>query len=465
MLKKYRSLVGQRGSFKRNALLMSGGAAANVIVSLGLYPIVTRLFTKEDFGLFGIYGAIVSTLLMMATWLYPSAFVIPKLKREFYALLKLALYLTLIAIFISLLLIFFGRSFLDFFFRSESLGNLIYLIPVGILLSSFLDIFTNWNVRNKLFKSNAVASIGSAVTMKSSNILFGAIMGSSAIGLIVSQFISTVTNIYLLGFRKLAPKILIISRISKAEVFSIAKKYKKYPLNLLPGNLVNKYTSDLPIYLLTAYFNPAITGAFVLANQMMKVPLNVIGRSISSVFIQKSNELYLIDPESISTFTLKINKKMLIIASLAFGFLFGFGDVAFGFVFGKQWLDAGKIATILSLYYVLQSVSAPLSGIFRVTGNERYALYVSILLAILRTLGMYLGVMSGNVFTAILYFTIGNMVGYFVTMILIFISINISIFKSGLQTLLIVGVVFLAFYLLREFVDEFVDLRKVLKLH
>jgi len=442
---------------------MSSGAGLRVLISIGLYPIVTRIFTKEQFGGLGLYLAVVGIIALAGTSLYPSGLVIPKFKRDFYALVKLSISLAIIVVIVTSFTIFFFKDTFIYIFKLETLGNLIYLIPFGIALTCITDISLNWNVRNKDFKKNAFSGVASGGSLKIMNISHGLVFGPTLIGLIISNWISVIIAISTLGVKKMIIGLRVLRRVSLKETIVIGKTYKKYPLNLLPGNLLNKYTTDLPIYMLTAYFSPAITGAFVLADNIMKIPLNVIGNSLGLVFLQRANELYLTSPKSMSDFAYETNKKMLKVGVLSFGFLFGFGDLIFAIVFGKKWAIAGTFARILSTYFIFKLISGPMAKVFRVVGKEQYSLYVSCVLAVVRFVGIYLGVISNDYMLAITYFTIANIIGYLVTYVFLFKACNLPILQSFVETITIVIVSYGLFFLLRKGFDNIIDTSIFLK--
>jgi O-antigen/teichoic acid export membrane protein len=222
----------------------------------------------------------------------------------------------------------------------------------------------------------------------------------------------------------------VLGRIKWPEVKAVGLKYNKYPKHLLPGNLVNRYTSDLPIYLLTAYFSPAMTGAFVLANSVMNIPLNVLGNSIASVFLQRANELYIDDKEKLKSFAITTNKKLVLAGVVTFGVLFGFGDVIFEIVFGDEWFLAGQMAMILSVYFIFKLAAGPMAKVFRVVGKEEYSLYASVVLGVCRSLGVVLGVLTDNPLNTIIYFSAGSILGYLFTYMLVFRSCGIGMFHS-----------------------------------
>lgn len=433
---------------------MSSGAGLNVIISLLLYPIVTRIYSEEVIGQLGLFVAATSIIALAGTMFYPYGLVIPKFRKDFYALLKVCFALTCISVALTTLIILLVPNLFLYVFKAHSLSNYLYLFPLGVALFSLKDIFINWNIRIKKFKNNALSNVTASGTLRISSIAFGVFISPSLLILLVSQLLSYFFQIIALGISKLKLHFKILAKVSNLEMKRIGLKHKKYPLNILPANLINKYTSDLPIYLLTAYFSASTTGYFVLANSIMAIPVAVIGNSFAVVFLQKANELYLHDKSSLRDFTSKVYYKMLFLGILAFGIAFSFGDVLFAFVFGSNWLMAGKMAAILSIYYIFKLLSGPLAKIFIVVGKEQYALYTSTTLAILRTLGMFYGITSQNPLKAISYFTLANILGYLVVSFLVFKVCNIRPFWTILQTILCIATGFAFFYVLRLLIQR-----------
>ena len=441
--------LGAAGSFRNNALIMSSGALLNVIISLGLYPVVTRLYSKEQFGVLGLFLSVTGIMSLLGTCLYPSAFVIPKFKRTFYSLLKLTILLSLVFLILVIFLLFTFEDFLVKIFELESIKYLFPLIPLFVLLSFVRDISVNWNVRNRDFKKNALSNIFGSFSQKGSNILYALALPPSALGLIISSFVSLVVTISLLGIKKMKKNLPVIWRIDNGEVYDVFLTFKKYPLSILPGNLINRITSDLPIYLFTIYFSPAATGAYVLANTILNVPISVISGSVSSVYLQNANSLYHTDRKKFLSFTDSINVKLVIVGSICFGFLFSYADIIFPLIFGSEWAIAGRMGAILSLYLIFKLVSSPITRVFRIVKKEEYSLYVSIVLAISRIIGMTLGVLTNDLFDAVLLFSIANIIGYMVTYAFAFKAIEKPIFSSLLKSGSIVTAIFTAFYCTR----------------
>lgn len=452
-----KGLLGDKGSFRRNSLIMSGGALVNVILSLVLYPIVTRIYSTEDMAAYGIFLSVTTLIALVSTALYPSGLVIPKLKIEFYAMLKLSLGLGCIGVLFSLVAVFLFQDVFGWFFQWHFLGMLIYFIPLGVALEILKDIAINWNIRNKDFTSNAASSVVNGGSMRILSIGYGKLIAASSAGLISAQILSNLFTISTLGVGGMIKKLKLVFRIDNKDVKRVAKKYDRYPSYLLPSNIFNKYTADLPIYLLTAYFAPAITGAFVLASQIIRIPINVIGSSVASVFLQKANELYHVNPEETRLFAKQTHYRILFLGTLAFGFLFGFGDITFYIIFGQEWKLAGQFASILSIFCVFKLLSGPMARVYRITGKEQYSLYVSISLAVCRTAGIFIGILSGSYMLAIYYFVAGNVIGYIINMYLVFKSLKMESIKLVAVSILCVALIFALFFILRFTLDHFLS--------
>ena len=427
---------------------MASGAMISTLVALGTMPIISRIFDKNDFGVYAVFVSVTSLVGMFATAFYPTAFVIPKLKVDFLKLLKASIFgmlITTIVVCITILL------FRETFVRSFNLGNIqtyIWLLPIGIIFSESFKIIQNWNVRNAKFNKNASSNVSMKLSERVMNILTGTLYAPSPGSLIYSYLVSLSVGISFLYQKRMFTEFKAALRIPLKQVFQACREYIKYPFFVMPANLINKFTSDLPLYFLALYFSTSITGGFSFALTLLNVPLKIIGTSIASVFYQKAAEIYIDSPSLLSDFTIKLHLKMLIIGSIVFGVIFAFGEFIFSFVFGNEWALAGQFASILSIFYIYRVISSPLSKVFSITRNEQYTLWINIILASTRTISIYFGVLTEDPLKAVLYFSIGNLIGYFITNLLVFYVLKANLFKIILTDIAIILSSFAFFYYL-----------------
>lgn len=441
--------VETKDSFKKNSLIMSLGAVTNVFVALFFSPILTRLYSQEEFGTYYIYLSIVSISSLVITGMYPHALVVPKFRREFLSLLKLCFGLVFIGFLLTTLVLVVGRLSILPLIGANDLVDIWYLIPIGLLLTSINTIFNNWNVRRKEFKRNALSNVFGSLSNKSFQLGYSTLNSSSFLGLVYSDIISNSIRIIILSVNNMYRDFFLILRISLKEVKHVAKEFIKYPSFLMASNFVNRFSSDIPLYIISSFYGAGAVGAFGFANQMLNIPFNVIGNSIAPVYFQRANELLIQNPEELKRLTLDSYNKMLWLGCLAFGFLSAFGDIIFSLVFSNDWKLSGQIAMILSVYFVFKLISSPFARIFRVVRKEELTLKVNMLIALLRGVCILIGVYFNNILILCAFYSLGNLIGYAYNNIKVFEVLRIPVSIILKRTSIIVSIIFTSMFSLR----------------
>jgi len=451
-LKNLKESIGRlssKGSFTRNVAIMSSGAMINVVLSIGLTPIVTRLYSKEEWGIFTLFSSTVTTLSVLSTLLLPSGFVIPKFRMEFLSLLKICIVWLLSFISVLFILIILFKNFTLSILKVSDLGNVIYLVPLAVFLSGISNILVNWNVRAKLFAANATSNVASGVTIKAVQIVSKAIFDFSYLGLIFSNFFASFVQWIILFQRKSNKYLRYLPKISWSAMRSTLVKYRKYPIYLMPGNFINTFGRGLPVFFFTPVYGLEVTGAFGLAVSIIGIPYRVLGNSISPVFLQRANELYHSDSKKLEDFTRVFHGKMLLLGSIIFGIAFAFSDILFPIYLGKKWLLAGQMAQVLSVYLVVMLVTSPLQRIYRVVRKEQLSFYMHVVVLILRLVALFVGVKYTNPLVAVGLFAIANLIGYLIHLLIVYKILGLNSIKVLFKTLFMVAFVFSVIYAFR----------------
>lgn len=74
MLKKLKP----QSEFSRNVLTLMTGTSIAQAIPLAISPILTRIYTPEDFGIFALYMSVASMIAVTATGRYELAIMLPK---------------------------------------------------------------------------------------------------------------------------------------------------------------------------------------------------------------------------------------------------------------------------------------------------------------------------------------------------------------------------------------------------
>ncbi|MGQ9623675.1 MAG: lipopolysaccharide biosynthesis protein, partial [Candidatus Caldatribacteriaceae bacterium] len=72
------NLILPRGRFGRSVLLLAGGTALGQAVTVLVSPILTRLYSPEDFGVFGVYASLLGIVAVIASLRYEYAIPLPE---------------------------------------------------------------------------------------------------------------------------------------------------------------------------------------------------------------------------------------------------------------------------------------------------------------------------------------------------------------------------------------------------
>ncbi len=370
----------KENDFAKNILTLLTGTTAAQIIPFAVSPVLTRLYSPDDFGVLALFFSICSILSVVAAGRYELSIVIPEKDEEAVNIVALSIFVSVI--FALLLQIVFAvfNSGIASFLGNESISFWLYFVPLVVFMMSLYNILRYFSIRIKDFKSVAVtravkSSAGAFIKLALGFIGFTS--GGLVTGEIISQFFgntSLVRNVYR---RK-----ELFSGVSRGRMAEEAKKYSDFPKFSLPGALSNSLSLNLNSFFLTSLFSLAILGQYALVNKAVNVPLTLLGSSVSDAYFQRAAR------ERSETGTAKnafiqSAKYLSLIAVPVFFVLFFFGEELFAFVFGESWRVAGSYAKILSFLVAVRLVAAPLSVTMSTFEKQKISLMLTLLQLVL----------------------------------------------------------------------------------
>jgi O-antigen/teichoic acid export membrane protein len=437
--------------FVRNtATLMTGTTLAQGL-SFALYPVLTRLFTPDEFGLFALYASLVGIFGVIGTGRYEMAIMLPEKRKEALNLVGLSLFLsTAVSLLLLLIVLLFNQAIASILGNSQ-IAPWLYLFPLSVWLIGVYQSFNYWNNRQKKYKSIATSTVVQSSSMGAINLgsgFAGYGAGGLITGSIAGQFMAAALFVYyfIKGERK------SFHMIQKEAMTKLSRRYIKFPKFLIWSALLNTASLQLPVILLTRYFSSTVVGFYSLSHRTLSVPMALLGGSVAQVFFQKASENK-DNPERIREITFEIFKKLLLIGVLPIGIIMFYGDYIFSFVFGSDWLIAGKYAQWLSIWILFNFISSPLSRLFAVLEKQQISLFVNIFLLAFRVTPIVVGAffLAGSYQVIVLYALVSTVfwVGY--TLYLLRVA-GVPYYKSAMFIISITAVIFVPLYLIRFFI-------------
>ena len=130
-------------------------------------------------------------------------------------------------------------------------------------------------------------------------------------------------------------------------------------------------TKDLFIaFYLIFLFDKEILGLYDFSYRMLRLPIILLGVSISQVLFKKSVDL-INDKKSIYPIVRKTILMLFLLSIVPFGILFLYGSDIFGFIFGENWREAGRFSEIMSPWLMMNFIVSPVSQIPTVLNKQK----------------------------------------------------------------------------------------------
>lgn len=340
---------------KNSFILLSGTIIAQVFV-LAAYPIISRLYTPSDLGLFAIYINIVNVAQVISAGRYDLTIMLPKQNKDAKSLFVASLLFgfALIVIFY-LVLIFFHQSIIGLL-NNPNLSSWIWLTPISIYMICVFQVTNYWLLRNRKFKQSSYLKIVQTVSISLITLIIG--FFSINYGLIIGYFVGN--SLMILYSLYLLKSIHFFEEsYSFKRVIINMKRYKDFPIyNLIP-TLANTASSSVPIFYMSSFYGDQIVGYVNLARQIVLAPISFISNSFSQVYFEKLMKTKNEGGKIFSDF-LKIAKVLSMIGLLFLIAVSSTSFWAFKYVFGVKWEEAGIYASIMAISAAIQFVVSPL---------------------------------------------------------------------------------------------------------
>ena len=391
-----RSLEGiyAREGFRSSVLTLLSGTALTLVLSYLAVPILTRLFTPEQFGISDYFVTIASILATTASLRYDDAVMLPDDEDGAAAVFWLALLLGAAFAAVVSAGTLWGPDVADRL-NVAAAAPWLWALGPALLFTRFSKLSEIWLSRHKRFRSIATGDVANKVTILGTRLGAGATSTLGAGGLIggfvAGQIVSSLFYGSVLSRRRegLMPRLQPLKALGEA-----ARRYRRFALFSAPAATLNAVVTRLPVLLLPAFFGLEIVGLYGRAFVALAVPLGLIGAAVAQVFFVHATEAY--RNGRLDTVTEIVHRRLVTIGMFPTAVLMAAGPDLFEFVFGPEWRAAGAYEQYLAPWFLMSVIASPLTRIFDVTERQRTELILSILLSAALVVAIVAGGTSGS---------------------------------------------------------------------
>lgn len=393
-----------KSSYARNVLTLMTGTSLAQAIPIAISPILTRIYTPNEFGFFAFYMAITSILVVMVTGRYEMAILLPKKDSDAINLVALSVALSFfISFFIFIVIMILNEEIVSLIDVPE-LSVWLYWVPASTLLMGIYQSLNYWSNRKAHYKRLAVCRVAQSSSTGAAQ-LAGAINSTGITGLVGGQLFGQVFSTGILSKLIYNEDALIIKKIKLSKIIFIAKTYVNFPKFLIFAHGFNVASGQMPTLLFNVLFNSASAGFFMLTQRVMGAPMTLVASAIGDVFRQEASYAY-VNKGNCREIYIRTFKKLLIISFLPSVILFFIAPEVFATVFGEEWRVAGEYAQILSPVFLLRFITSPLSVMFMIAEKQKLDLIWQIVLLMVTSVAFFIGYFYSSEKIALIFYSI-----------------------------------------------------------
>ena len=362
-----------KSEFSRNVLTLMTGTAISQAIPIAISPILTRIYSPEDFGILALYMSIASLLSVIVTGRYEMAIMLPTKESDAFNIVILSLLITIFISLVSFVIIFVFNNEITLLLNSPQISNWLYFIPITVFLTGLYQSFNYWINKRKQYILLSKSKVSQSIVTSASNVAFG-ISGYTYGGLILGGLLGQLISTYILSWSIWKNDVHFFRQIKKLKIIALAKKYKKFPLinslhafvNVLKENVVNIF--------IAINYTQSTLGYYYFMLRIMKLPSGLLGSSIAQVFYREATDRYNKD-KNIKELVMKLIKKLILISFIPIVLLYLFSEDIFRIVFGTEWEIAGIYAKAISPYIFFHFIASPLGMIPLIVNKQEKAFF------------------------------------------------------------------------------------------
>ena len=372
----------KNSDFIKSLTVLLTGTLIAQFIGYALAPVISRQFSPIEMGEFGMFQRWVVLLATIATARYEFSLPLPKRDEHSFQLYRLALFSTMVTLGITLV------GFLIYGLYIEkavgfALWALVLVFSTAALV--FFNLGTNWAIRHKEFKRISFSKMTNSLSLNISRVLSGFFhMGKW--GLFLSFLLSLLVGAahFLKDFFHWNKK--PTTSLSKKKMMSLARTYKDFPLINLPHALSDNLREVLVALLIIEVFSEQIFGSFDHTFRMLRLPVMIIGTSISQILFNRISS-YRLEKKMLMPIVVKVFLSLSVLSLIPFSIVCFYGQPLFVFVFGEQWQESGRLSEIMAPWLMLNFVSSPLTIIPLVLEQQKKFFFIGISASIFQVLG------------------------------------------------------------------------------
>ena len=351
------------------------GTALGQVASVLLSPVLTRIYTPDEFGYLGVYAAVLTILGVIAALGFDQAIPIAASAQELANLVAsstIALVGTTVAVSLTVWLL---PDTLLAALQLSPLSSYRILVPIGFACVGSYYIMVAAATRLNAFRHIAWTRISQGLIGPIAQIVLG-VSGAGAPGLAIGFIFGQSSGTIMIFSRVLMAEPRLGKSVSWRGIQRVTQRYAHFPLFASWTRILDMAGSGSVLFLVfSACYSPEIAGYMFLTERVVARPLLIVSTSLLQVLTGAAGQAVIEDPAGLRYRFWQVVPRQF---ALSAGWI-ALANLGAGWVvptlFGEQWDASIPYLRALSLSYL--ALAGPSSGLHaapghRATGNGRH---------------------------------------------------------------------------------------------
>jgi O-antigen/teichoic acid export membrane protein len=392
-------------SFLRNVGILLSSNLFGSLINFLAAPILARLYTPEDFGILALFLSISTIAGMTTTLKWENIIFIEsnEISNIFNLTIVSILIVQLFSIVIYTVLWVKGFLITDY--------TWIILLTVYVASLGLYYLFRSYHSYNGNYKLLSIGYVLKILISNSFMLSLGITKFSCYDFLIYGTIVGQVFETSYLGYHIKQSDIKL--NLFDISTRKLAKRFRKFPLYTLSGELVGNINSQVPIFFLNNYFNPVVTGYYSLIQRIFSIPLKLFTSSTAEAF-RREAAIEFKKNGSFRKLAVKTFISLFLLGLIPFFVLLFGSDILIPIVFGNQWIDAIPYVKVMVFLFLMQFSVSPISyGLYIAEKQEVDFLWQFLLLTVCLS-GLFFSLHFNKPLLSITFYVVGYSFMYFV---------------------------------------------------
>lgn len=334
-------------------------------------PVLGRLYIPADYGPVALYMAVVNVLSVVSALQFQQGIITERSDRAARELARLCLMLGgCAALLVGLAVGVLWQPLLE---RTVA-GRWMLLLPLSTALTGLVAGTTFLANRHRRYGWLARIQILQVSVTLGLSVLLGALgwgPKGPVIAYLAGQGAQAAAHVRVFMHLAGKPSLFGVRRLR-----ALARKHRNFATFTTPDQFLVTLGLQLPVFSLGAMGAAHALGAFTRAQQLVSVPIALLGTAVAKVFQQEAAERYRAT-HNCRPLLLRTAGSLFVGGLPVCLVLFWSAPWLFEIVLGPAWREAGVLARILAPMLLLRLVVSSVAGVFMIAQRQRESFVLS----------------------------------------------------------------------------------------